>query len=101
MTTSYLQSKGSQYNAAEDGVPVNALKHVPLTMDLPGVDFVEELHHDKHIKHNGVVFRGRWVEGSVTAAVNVEEFFTWKKKKKNHQLEILYVFVWLYFMFIG
>lgn len=59
MTTSYLQSKGSQYNAAEDGVPVNALKHVPFTMDLPGVDFVEELHHDKHIKHNGVVFRGR------------------------------------------
>lgn len=55
LTSGHLQSKGSQYDTAEDGVPVDALKHVPLPMNLPGIDFVEELHHDEHVEHNGVV----------------------------------------------
>lgn len=45
-------------------------------MDLPGVDFVEELHHDEHVEHNGVVLRWWRVQGSVAAAVDVEEILT-------------------------
>lgn len=77
---SYLQGEGPQYDAAEDGVPVDALEDVPLSMDLPGVDFVEELHHDEHVEHDGVVLRRRWVQGTVTAVVDVEKLLTWETK---------------------
>lgn len=75
-TRSYLQGEGPQYDAAEDGVPVDALEHVPLSVDLPGVDFVEELHHDEHVEHDGVVLRWWRVEGGVAAAVDVEKRLT-------------------------
>ena len=29
-----------------------SLEHVPLAMDLPGVDLVEEGHHDKSVEHH-------------------------------------------------
>lgn len=73
---SYLQDEGPQYYAAEDGVPVDALEHIPLSVDLPGVDFVEELHHDEHVEDDGVVLRRRRVQGSVAAAVHVENRLT-------------------------
>ncbi len=55
----YLQGEGPQYHAAEDGIPVDALKHVSLAVDLPGINFVEQLHHDEHVEHDGVVLRWR------------------------------------------
>lgn len=69
----YLQDEGAQDHAAEDGVPVDALEHVPLAVDLPGVDLVEELHHDEDVEDDGVVLGRRRVQGRVTAAVDVEE----------------------------
>lgn len=72
----HLQGKGAQDHAAEDGVPVDALKHVPLAMDLPGVDFIEELHHDEDVEDDGVVLRGRRVQGCVAAAVDVKELLS-------------------------
>lgn len=38
---------------------VDARKDVLLTMDLPGVDFVEELHQHKGVEDNGIVLAGR------------------------------------------
>lgn len=73
----YLQREGPQYNAAEDRVPVDTFEHVPLSVDLPGIDFVEELHHDEHVEHDGVVL-WRWgVQGSVSPTVDVEKVLTW------------------------
>ena len=72
----YLQDEGAQDHAAEDGVPVDALEHVPLAVDLPGVDLVEELHHDEDVEDDGVVLRGRGVEGGVPPAVNVKHGLT-------------------------
>ena len=74
-----LQDEGAQDHAAEDGVAVDALEHVPLPVDLAGVDLVEELHHDEHVEDDGVVLRGRGVERSVTATVNVEDVLTWER----------------------
>lgn len=71
----YLQGKGPQHHTAEDGVPVDALKHVPLSMYLPGIDFIEELHHDKHIEDDGVVLRRGGVQRGISATVNAENFF--------------------------
>lgn len=69
----HLQDEGAQDHAAEDGVPVDALKHVPLAVDLPGVDFIEELHHDEDVEDDGVVLRRRRVQGRVAATVDVKE----------------------------
>lgn len=72
----YLQGEGPQYHAAEDGVPVDTFEHVPLSVDLPGVDLVEKLHHDEHVENDGVVLRWRRMQRSVAAAVNVEKLLT-------------------------
>lgn len=69
----YLQGKGPQHHAAEDGVPVDALKHIPFSMYLPGIDFIEKLHHDEHIEDDGVVLGGGGMQRGVSAAVNVEK----------------------------
>lgn len=42
-------------------------------MDLPRIDFVEELHHDKDVEDDGVVLRWWRVQGRVAAAVDVKE----------------------------
>lgn len=56
-SSSDLHSKCSQNNAAEDRVPEDAIKHVPFTVNLASIDLVEELHQDKGIEDDGVVFR--------------------------------------------
>lgn len=45
-------------------------------MDLAGIDLVEELHHDKDVEDDGVVFRRWWMERGVPAAINAKEFLT-------------------------
>lgn len=49
-------------------------------MDFSGIYFVKELHHDEGVEYDGVVFRGRGVEGSVTATVNVKDLLTYTKE---------------------
>lgn len=61
LLTEYLYQQGSQDDGAEDGVVENALEDVPLSVNLAGIDLVEDLHQDKRIEHDGVVFRGRGV----------------------------------------
>lgn len=50
-------------------------------MDLAGIDFVEELHHDKDVEDDGVVFRRRGVERGVPAAINAKELLTFGDRK--------------------
>lgn len=58
-TSANLHSKGAKDNRAEDRVPEDAVKDVPLSVDLSGVDLIEELHHDEGVEDDGVVFRWR------------------------------------------
>lgn len=78
-TCFYLHRKGTKNNRAEDGVPKDAVKDVPLPVDFSGIYFIEELHHDKGVEYDGVVFRWRRVEGSVTSTVNVKDLLTYTK----------------------
>lgn len=68
----YLYAKGAQNNAAEDGVAKNAIKDIALSMDFAGIDLIEELHHDKGVKDDGVMLRGRRMQGSIAATVDVK-----------------------------
>ena len=68
----HLHCKRSEYYAAKYGVSEHAVKHVPLAMDLAGVDLVEELHEDEGVEDDGVVLGGGRVQGSITPVVNVE-----------------------------
>lgn len=52
-------------------------------MDLPGVDLVEELHHDEGVEDDGVVFGRRRVQGGVAAAVDVKDLLTWWHKEER------------------
>lgn len=45
-------------------------------MDLASIDLVEELHHDKGVEDDCVVFRGGGVERCIPATVNVENVLT-------------------------
>lgn len=76
----YLHRKGPKNNRTEDGVPKNAVKDIPLSVDFSGIYFIKELHHDEGVEYDGVVFRGRRVEGSVTATVNVKDLLTYTKE---------------------
>lgn len=76
---SCLQDEGSQDDAAEDGVPVDAVEDVSLTVDLTGINLVKELHHDKDVEDDCVVFRGRCVKGGVATTVNVKKLLSYGK----------------------
>ena len=70
---SYLNSKGAQNNGAEDGVAEDAIKDIPLTMDLASIDLIEKLHHDKGVKNDGIVLGGWRVQGCIPSTVDVKE----------------------------
>lgn len=72
----YLHSKGAKNNRAEDGVPEDAIKDVPLSVDFSGIYLIEELHHDEGVEDDSVVLRWRSVERSITTAVNVKDLLT-------------------------
>lgn len=70
-----LDAEGAQHNAAEDRVAKDAIKHIPLSMDLASIDLIEELHEDEGVEDDCVVLRGRRVKWSITPAVNVKDLF--------------------------
>lgn len=55
---SHLDDKSAQDYRAEDEVAVDACKDVPLSMDLSGIDFIEELHQHKGVEDDGIVLAG-------------------------------------------
>lgn len=56
-------------------------------MDLASVDLVEKLHEDEGVEDDGVVLRGRGVERSVAAAVDVKHALAWRWKKETNNRE--------------
>ncbi len=78
----HLHGKGPQNDGAEDGVGKYSVKNIPFSVDLASVDLIEKLHEDEGVKDDGVVLRGRRVEGSVAPTVNVEHALAWVVKKK-------------------
>lgn len=82
-TCAHLHGKGAKHDGAEDGVPEDAVKDIALAVDFPGVDLVEELHHDEGVEDDGVVFGRRRVQGSVAAAVDVKDLLTWWHEEKE------------------
>lgn len=56
-----LADECAQDYRAEDDVAVDAWKDVLLSMDLSGVDFIEELHQHEGVKNNGIVLGGWWM----------------------------------------
>lgn len=86
----YLGNKGSQHDSAEDWVPENGLKNIPLSMDLASIDLVEKLHHDKSVENDGVVLRGWGVEGNIPATVNVKKFLTYQKRVSKENKTFLH-----------
>ena len=80
----YLGDEGSQEDDAEDGVFENPPEHVSLSMDLPCVDLIEDLHEYKRVEHYGVVYRGRGVEGGVSATGNVEQNLTCEREGQSN-----------------
>lgn len=73
--TAHLNKKSPKDNGTKDQIVENAFKNISFSMDLPGVDFIKQLHHDKGVEDNGVVLRGRSVKRGVTSIVNVEHLF--------------------------
>lgn len=82
--TAYLNNKSPKDDATEDHVVKNAFKNISFSVDLPCVDFIEQLHHHKGVEDNGVVLRGRRVKRGVTSTVNVEYLFTWEMSRKQN-----------------
>lgn len=77
----YLNGESAEDNGAEDGISENAFKHVSLSVDLAGVDLVEELHHDEGVEDDGVVLRWRRMKRRVPATVDVKDLLTWTQHK--------------------
>lgn len=69
----HLSRERPQHHRAEDGVAVDGLEDIPLTMNLAGIDLIEQLHHDEGVEDNGVVLGGRGVERGIPATVNVKK----------------------------
>lgn len=79
----YLCDKGSQNDGAENRVSKDSLENVPLPMNLTGIELIEDLHEDKGVEHDGIVFRGWAVEGGVPATVNIQQLLTceWEEQR--------------------
>lgn len=54
----YLRETRADPNRIEDGVGEYSLEDIALTMNFPGVEFVEESHHDERVEDDGEVLRG-------------------------------------------
>lgn len=78
--TDHLYEEGSQDDRAEDGIVEDALKDVSLAVNLAGIDLVKDLHQDKCVEHDCVVFRWWRVEGSIPATVDVKYLLTCERE---------------------
>lgn len=76
----YLDSKGAEYNCAENGISEYAVEHIALSVDLTGIDFIEELHQNECVEDDGVMFRWRGVQGGIPSTVDIKDSFSCKHK---------------------
>ena len=70
---SHLSYKGEYPYDIVDGVGKEPLEDVPLAVDLPGVDLVEEGHHHEGVEDDGKVNAGRVPQPGAPAAVNIKQ----------------------------
>ena len=71
-----LTDEGHDPDYVVDGVGEQAHQDVPLTVYLPGIDLVEEGHHDKRVEYHREMLRWRRVETGTQAVVDVEDDVT-------------------------
>ncbi len=99
--TDYLCDEGSQKDGTEDGVVEDALKDVPLTMNLAGIELIKDLHQDERVEHDGVVLGGWSMEGGVPATVNVQQLLTYGREDQrllSRYVEIKTKFIYILIM---
>jgi len=76
-----LRQTRADPNRIEDGVSEYSLEDIALTVNFPGVEFVEESHHDECIENDGEVLRGPAARRRHSAAcVDVEHHITWNSR---------------------
>lgn len=71
-----LGDKGGDPDDAEDTIPQQAFEHVTLAVHLPGVDLVEQRHHDKGVEDQGEVLGWRGEELGMEAGLDAEDLVT-------------------------
>ena len=54
-----LRCKSPNPDGVVDPIAEESFEHVPLTVNLPRVDLIEQGHHDKRVEHHSEVGRGR------------------------------------------
>lgn len=54
-----------------------AIKNVPFTVDLAGIDLVEQLHEHKGVEDDSVVLGGGRVQRGIASTINIEDLFSW------------------------
>ena len=59
-----------------NGIGEQPHEHVSLAVDLPGIDLVEQRHHDERVEYHGEMLRWRCVEAGALAVVDVEDYMT-------------------------
>ena len=72
-----LRTEGSDPNNVEDGVGEYTRKHVPLAVDHPGVDLVEEGHHHEGVEDDGEVNTGGVADAGLPPRVDVQDLVSW------------------------
>ena len=75
---SYLTDKGDYPDGVVDWVGKKANEDVPLSMDLPGIDLVEQSHHYKCVENHGEMRGRRSVKGSPLAIINIKYLVSYK-----------------------
>jgi len=66
----YLRNKCTNPDSNEDGVAIETLEDISLSVNLARVDFVEQRHHDERVENDGEVLRG---SADLPSAVNVQQ----------------------------
>ena len=70
--TAHLRDDGADPDADEQRVAVESVEDVALSVDLAGVDLVEQRHHDERVEDDGEVLRWRRMQRHLTPTVDVK-----------------------------
>lgn len=72
--SNYLGSNSANPDRVEDGIGEEAFKHISLTMNFPGIDFIEHSHHDKCIENYCEMLSG--FPFDILSTFNVQKLIT-------------------------
>lgn len=60
-----------------------SLENVPLTVNFPGVDFIEESHHDERVEYDGEMLRSRRSDLGPSSVVDAEYIVSAEDQNEN------------------